>query len=381
MRPLDAVDESFEERWLTLEQSVVEDNVFLSPHFVLPACRHRAAADEDEDGGGDDSPFVLTVEQNRTSGSPDDAWQLIGLGLFEECSGNTLMPLPMLKCWRSPHSYFDGLLIDREFADVACEAFFAWLQSNSHLWNGVSFFERSADGQLADSLAAAAERSGISWHEDYSLERAAIVPFELPEDCFMIYSRSRRQNFRRLRRRLADNGDVTLHCHPLAIADVGTDLATFLKLEAAGWKGERGSALNCTEEGVAFVHDMVRRFAADERVILCRLDLNGEPIAASLNLQAGDTLSGFKLGWKPEWQQYSPGIQCAIGLLESCRSLSAPPTLVDGCASPGGYLDSVWPQRRRLTSGVFATTMTGRLAADALGRIKGLKRLVQSALS
>lgn len=291
------------------------------------------------------------------------------------------MSLPMLKCWRSEHSYFDGLLIDREFTDAACEAFFAWLRSTSRRWHGVSFTERSVDGPLADALSAAAEHAGITWHEDYALERAAILPDELPSDCFTLYPRSRRQNLRRRRRRLADHGPVTLHCRPLATADVKTELDTFLRLEAAGWKGDRGSALGCTARGVAFLHDMVPRFAADGRVILCRLDVNDDPIATSLNLLAGDTLSGFKMGWHPDWRQHSPGIQCAFGLLESCRSLPGSLKLVDGCASPGGYLDSVWPARRRLTTGVFASTATGRLTADTLGRIKGLKRLVKSALS
>jgi len=390
MRPLDSVDESFERRWLALEQCAVEDNVFLSPHFALPAWRHRTAAEAQDRTGTERSPFVLSIEQRGMANSSpdsiddcrrDDSWRLIGLGLFEECGGTTLLPLPMLKCWRSLHSYCDGLLIDRDHTDTACESFFAWLQSSSPRWHGVSFSERSADGPLADSLATAAERAGAAWHEDYSLERAAIVPDQLPQDCFAVYSRRRRQNFRRLRRRLADHGNVELNCHPLTIDDVEPELATFLTLEAAGWKGERGSALKCNDEDVAFLHDMIRRFSTEKRVILCRLEVNGEPVAASLNLQAGGTISGFKLGWAPAWQQYSPGIQCAIGLLESCRSLASPPALIDGCASPGGYLDSVWPQRRRLTTGVFASTMTGRLAADTLGRIKSVKRLVQSALS
>ena len=99
-------------------------------------------------------------------------------------------------------------------------------------------------------------------------------------------------------------------------------------------------------------------------------------MASTLNLLSGESLFAFKIGWDPEFAECSPGTLSELNLLEHCHEV---PGLnqIDSCAKPGSYVENVWPWRRKLTTGVFTTSMTGTLAASALSRVKQIKRLLR----
>jgi CelD/BcsL family acetyltransferase involved in cellulose biosynthesis len=355
------LDDDFVCRWQRLEESSVGENAFLSPHVVLPAVRHLTTVDTE--------PFLITVESRDES-------RLLSLGVFEDCCASSLMPCSHLRSWQCEYAFLDGMLIDRAAAAEAATYFFAWIADRAQHWNGVAFDKLPEDGAASGVLRQAADAAEATWFEDSSIERAAVMPSELPDDPLTLCSKKPRQNFRRNLRRLGDHGavDVEFITDRDRIADC---TQTFLELESAGWKGEAGSAMASQPDRAAFARELIARFADDQRAVFTMLKIDNRPIGVSLKLLAGTTLFAFKLGWAPEFAKHSPGAVTVGEVMRQVRDILPQVTELDSCSRPGSDIESLWPHRRRLVSGVFASTPTARLATGALTRIKRLKRQIQ----
>ncbi len=355
------IDDEFVSQWQQLETSSVDGNAFLSPHFVLPAVKHLTTAGTE--------PFLITVE------SLDES-RLLSLGIFEECRASSLMPCPHLRSWQCEYAFLDGMLIDRNTATAAATHFFEWIANRAQRWNGVSFDALPADSETTAILNEAATAAGANWFEDHSIERAAVRPAELPDDPLTLCSKKPRQNFRRNLRRLGDHGavDVEFVTNRDRIEDCTT---TFLDLESAGWKGASGSAMASQPAHAAFARELIARFGDEQRAVFTLLNVDDRPIGVSLKLLAGTTLFAFKLGWAPEFSKHSPGAVTVGEVMRQVRDVLPQVSEVDSCSKPGSDIESLWPHRRRLVSGVFASTPAARLATGALTRIKQLKRQIQ----
>ena len=96
-------------------------------------------------------------------------------------------------------------------------------------------------------------------------------------------------------------------------------------------------------------------------------------------MRSSDDLFCFKIGWNPEFASGSPGILNELNFLQYCRENLSDFRLADSCSKPGSYVEDVWPWKRRLTTGVFTTTRTGTLAANAMIQLKRMKRLLKNA--
>src|SRR5437660_8470291 len=98
----------------------------------------------------------------------------------------------------------------------------------------------------------------------------------------------RRKSLARNRRRLEQLGKVghEVHCFGQGLDDAAV---AFLKIEASGWKGKRGTALACDEPSRKFA---IGAFTGEQHNSICRADvltLDGTPIAVSLITTAGRT--------------------------------------------------------------------------------------------
>ncbi|MFT5327921.1 MAG: CelD/BcsL family acetyltransferase involved in cellulose biosynthesis [Planctomycetaceae bacterium] len=363
--PFDGLTPEFALRWAQLESRSIEGNAFLSPHFVIPAVEHLEGAYEQK-------PLILAVES-------EDGSELLALGLFELSRNSRLLPLTHLKSWQCEHTLFDGLLVDRQRGTAALTTFFKWFSQQGRRWQGIAFTDRSADGELYEILDNAAAESGAKWFEDWSSERAAIRIGEVPEDCLQtLYSKNRRRRFKRSAKQLASFGEVKYSFAGKADT-IKRDVQAFLELEAMGWKGDEGTALLSSPGHEEFCREMASRFAADQQLVIYQLSVDGAPVASALNMRSADDLFCFKIGWNPEFASGSPGILNELNFLQNCRENLSDIRLADSCAKPGSYVEDVWPWKRRLTTGVFTTTRTGTLAANAMLQLKRMKRLLKKA--
>jgi hypothetical protein len=237
----------------------------------------------------------------------------------------------------------------------------------------MSFKERSRGSDLAEVLDEAASRCGIQWREDGFSERAAIRPKEMPEDYLKgLFSGARRREIRRRFRRLASYGHVRFDLIRPG-ANHGERTKTFLSLEGMGWKGEQGTALISIPGHESFTREMVARLSATGRVLFGELRAGDVPVASTLNLLAREALFALKVGWHPDFAKCSPGVLCQVKLMEALAELGGV-GLVDSCAEPGSWLETIWPWRRKLTSGVFPTSPVGKILAATTLRMKQVKR-------
>ena len=135
-----------------------------------------------------------------------------------------------------------------------------------------------------------------------------------------------RQNLRRRRRRLAEQGEVKyvlLDGKDQKALDEG--LADFFTIEGSGWKGEGGTAIAQRPELVGFYTQIARDAAKRGALALGFLELAGKRIAAHLSIIQSGRHFLLKLGYDESLHEFSPGQQlvadairdaCARGLVE-----------------------------------------------------------------
>jgi CelD/BcsL family acetyltransferase involved in cellulose biosynthesis len=135
-----------------------------------------------------------------------------------------------------------------------------------------------------------------------------------------------RQNLRRRKRRLAEQGEVKY-----ALVDgkdakaLDSALADLFEIEASGWKGRDGTAIAQRPELVGFYTQIARDAAKRGALAIGLLTLSGKPVAGHLSIVQGKRHYLIKIGYDESLHEHSPGQQmvseairdsCARGLSE-----------------------------------------------------------------
>jgi hypothetical protein len=170
---------------------------------------------------------------------------------------------------------------------------------------------------------------------------------------------SRYKAHRRNLRRLGEHGTVcwrVQHGRALPVACV----ERFLELEDMGWKGQQGTSLRARPEDERFFRAMIDGFRDCGRVFFTEVCVNQEVIASTSNVVSGHAGFAFKVGWHPRYAKLAPGLLNELELIRHAPTLGAELAYLDSGAASGSYMDALWPERRWLTSGLYATTWLGR---------------------
>lgn len=135
--------------------------------------------------------------------------------------------------------------------------------------------------------------------------------------------------------------------------DLSRAVEQFLALEAAGWKGRRGTALASRPQTAALARQL---FASGEGPVACRADrlsLDGRPIAVSLALVCGGTAHLLKTAYDESLRKLSPGVALENEIIRTCHETGFARRL-DTASLPGGVLDDLYPDRGRIGDLLFA---------------------------
>ena len=359
---LDEIDAYTASAWADVEQRALEANAYLSPHFIIPALRRLDP---------ELSPLIVLIE--RTHGS---SYELSGVGVFVLRPPNLRFPLPHLSAYRSPHSYLTGLLIDREYAEPAIQAFLDFIEKGGSGWHGVEFTWRSGEGWASPSLETVASERRVIWYEHSRSQRAVLRPAKCGEDAIARQlSGSRLKELRRCKRRLAEQGDVSWkllsgeNVSPLVVD-------RFLELEHSGWRGKAGTSLISNSAHEVFFREMIDGFRSTEGVFFTELSAGDLVVASTCNLVSGGAGFAFKIGWHPGYAKASPGVLNELELIRHAPQLCGELAFLDSGADDGSFIDKLWEDRRDLVTGVFAASPAGRLAASSMQQLRRAKRWV-----
>jgi CelD/BcsL family acetyltransferase involved in cellulose biosynthesis len=329
--------------WRGLSDRAVEPNPFFDPDFVLAAAD---ALGERGDVG------VLVVEA-------DGEWT--GCLPVRHYRRWHRVPLPGVATWRHVYCFLGTPLVARGAEEKTMVAMVGALRRGGSSLCALEWV--SARGALADAVAAALPPDAVLFE---SFERATLDRRPGAEEYLegKLNSKHRRE-LRRLSRLLGEQLGGTP-----ALADRAGDpdsVEAFLTMEAAGWKGEAGTALASNPEHAEFFRRVTAKFAARGALNLVFLEVDGTAVAATCDLVAGGVDFCFKVAYDERFSRFSPGRDLVfkmIDLFHEDRSLRT----LDSCTAPDNDLyNRAWRDRRTVRTFAFGGKgIGGRLAPSAI---------------
>jgi CelD/BcsL family acetyltransferase involved in cellulose biosynthesis len=115
------------------------------------------------------------------------------------------------------------------------------------------------------------------------------------------------------------------HNAEFSIVEVPSDLTAELeagfRVEASGWKGEQGTAIESSPETERFYRDIAAVFHDRGQLRLSRIELPDGWAAFDLCLLAGNRLYLLKTGFDQRFRNLSPGLVMRLATIERCFEL------------------------------------------------------------
>ena len=150
-------------------------------------------------------------------------------------------------------------------------------------------------------------------------------------------SGSTRKKLRQDWNRLSATGTVDV-VNERGVQAVRDALEFFLALEAASWKGAKGTAFLSSPRETAFVRPFVTALAAAGNASIALLRVDGTPIAAQVIFYAGAKAFTWKTAFDAAYGRFSPGVllvdKVAEMLFEN-EGIAA----IESCSPEGGFMD------------------------------------------
>jgi CelD/BcsL family acetyltransferase involved in cellulose biosynthesis len=322
--PLEAVDIA---QWQALSARAIEPNAYYLADWMLA---------------------VNATAPGRTGAS--------ALAVWDDASARRLAGLmPVVSLWRAfkiplpalvsahPYGTLCTPLLDRERAEGAAAGLLqAARAAGAH---ALILRETSLEGEAMRALNDVACREDLRPRLLQSHHRAALDASGDAETLLRdALGGKKLKELRRQRHRMEEHGAVSF-----AVARTAQEVASateiFLKLEASGWKGKRGTALVQTAGDAAFIRRATVALAARGKCEIVTLRSGETPLAAGVVLRQDQRAFFFKLGVDERFAKFSPGVQLTLDLT---RHLCADPeiTSADSTASPDHpMINPIWRGR------------------------------------
>jgi len=335
------------QRWDALALSTAEPNPFFESWYLLPALRRFDPAGKVE---------ILRFERGG---------ELVGLVPIERAWRYGRWPVPHLRVWLHPNCFTVGPLVAKGNERAFWAAFLAWADDNC----GPALFAHVAqfplDGMLASALFGETQREGrraaLVHREERALLESSLDPAAYLEQSVRA---KKRKELRRQHARLSEAGKLRVERNTDDKC-LATWIDHFLALEAAGWKGREGSALDCTPATAGLFREALRGAAERGRLERLSLILDGRPIAMLANFITPPGACSFKTTFDQKFARFSPGV---LLQLENLAMLEHPEVeWTDSCAAADyAMIDGIWQSRRPI--GRVSIALGGKTRRAAFDR-------------
>ena len=174
--------------------------------------------------------------------------------------------------------------------------------------------------------------------------------------------KGRLKDLRRRRRRLEEAGTLRVE-RASGGAALERALEDFLALEAAGWKGEAGTALRSRPQTERFARALFRPDGGPVSVQADLLRLDGRTIAASLALVCGGTATLLKTAYDEASRAYAPGLVLEDAIVRALHGEGFAARL-DSATLPGSALESLYPERETIAEIVAVPPGSGLISLE-----------------
>jgi CelD/BcsL family acetyltransferase involved in cellulose biosynthesis len=305
--------------------------------------------------------------------------RLIGLWALQEVRATPMLPL-FLAAPPYNYAFLSNPVIDPEFMDEAIAAFLNAIERERRLPKILRL--RCLDA--ASSFYPALLRS-------LAARQAHVVELGERQRAFVTRtfgvkrSGSTRRKLRQDWHRLCALGTVEV-VNDRSLAAAQEAFETYLSMEAASWKGERGTALLCDAADAAFARRLISALAAERHASVALLEVDGRAIAAQVLLYCGTVAYTWKTAFDASFAKYSPGSLLVDKLTEqlfATKGIEA----IDSCSSQGGFMGNLW-DGRRATVDLVADLGTGKtwfgfnalaIGERAIGQLRVVRNTLRSA--
>lgn len=306
-----------------------EPNPFFEPWYLIPSLRHWGA----------DVRVVAWHHEGRLAG-------LMPLARTSDYYGH---PVPHASAWLHANAFCGVPLI----ASGHEEAFWRALLAHFDRHPGRALFLHLSQLPADGPVFAALERvltGGQRKHYIAASEARAMLTGETSAAAYLEASMSakKRKELRRQHNRLAEEGALAFE-RVEGEAGLAEWTAEFLALEAAGWKGEAGSALASAPDTAALFEVALAGAAAAGRLERLAIRLDGRAIAMLANFITAPGAYSYKTAFDEAYARFSPGMLLQLenlALLERDGIHWA-----DSCAVEGHpMIERLWRDARRMAS-------------------------------
>ncbi len=258
------------------------------------------------------------------------------------------LKLVLLVGWTHPYAPLGTPLVDREAAEPVIAAWLGHLAENTALPGLVLLPFMPEQGPFAAALDAILRRTQMPSAQFNPHTRALLEP-SAARSSYLEHALGGRKyrELRRTVRRLGEAGTLsyTTVTEPDAVAAA---LEDFFVLEASGWKGKAGTAAACDQNIVDFVRSAVTGLAAENKVAIDRLVLDGQPVASGITLRSGDTAWFWKIAYDETLARHSPGVTL-ISLVTERLAADTMIVCADSCATADhAVINRTWSERLAL---------------------------------
>lgn len=279
--------------------------------------------------------------------------RLVGLWALQHRNVMTFWP-PMLEARPYNYAFLSTPVVDPAFVAEVMPAFFAAIRKNSALPHVVSLKEMDADSQ-----AYAAIQKTIADQRLAHLTLTETLRPAVTREKGVKTSGSTRKKLRQDWNRLSALGKLEMvnerHADSTRAA-----FEQFLDLEKRSWKGEKGTAILCSERDTGFTRRLIGDLAAEGNASVAVLRLDGRTIAAQVLLYCGPTAYTWKIAFDAEFAKYSPGVLLVDKMTEQLFA-ATDIEAIDSCSAQDSFMAQIWTGRKTMVDMVVDVSPTRSL--------------------
>lgn len=282
-----------------------------------------------------------------------DSARLVGLWALQHRNVMTFWP-PMLEARPYNYAFLSTPVIDPAFAAEVIPAFFVAIRKNPALPHVVSLKEMDADSEAY----AAIQKTIADEHLAHLTLTQTLRPAVTREKGIKT-SGSTRKKLRQDWNRLSALGKLEM-INERNVEATRVAFEEFLDLEKRSWKGERGTAILCSERDTEFTRRLIGDLAAEGNASVAVLRLDGRTIAAQVLLYCGTTAYTWKIAFDGEFAKYSPGVLVVDKMTEQLFA-ATDVQAIDSCSAQDSFMAQIWTGRKTMVDMVVDVSPTRSL--------------------